>query len=474
MNLLIIIFILVVKVTTVNADDSLREAEFKKIEETYKLTNASRGKDAVKEAIEFVLSQKDITKELQERKRNRNISEDTFNTIEPNLFCDNHIKGLCPFCNLTMDSIIDDGRFIYLSNTTSPPYSHRCWSMMIRYHAAPECEKEEASRGLAPIWKWKWTVKDAENKQCILPPSFPPLAMDQYAKLNNIKKDKDQPFIVFMMGLSFMGQPFQALGCLYEEYVSGGTTYLDNGPVNISEIRANNGQCTGYKLSDIMKYYPKELHPGIDLPKQNLEFCGMGSAMIKFKYKNYREVHVCYTYIFNVQKNFPPGSKLPCEIQWKDIDVGISILGKGELFQYVQNTGGVLSQLSHLKLIIVHTIYEGMIEDQLNAAYKKHGFGYLERADYRAKFEKCGKTDSDSDVHYRLPGYHLILLSCLSSSWLSSSSSSSLGLPDYAVKIWFSYIATGLLSGMKEYGGVKYVGGKTCKSPNNPNVEWEC
>jgi hypothetical protein len=210
-----------------------------------------------------------------------------------------------------------------------------------------------------------------------------------------------------MMGLSFMGQPFQALGCLYEEYVSGGTTYLDHRSVNISEIRANNGQCTGYKLSDIMNYYPKALHPGIELPKQNLEFCSMDSALIKFKYKNHREVHVCYTYIFNVPKNFRPGSKLPCQIEsWRDIDVGISILGKGELFQYVQNTGGVLSQLSHLKLIIVHTIYEGLIEDQLNAAHKKHGFGYLERADYRAKFEKCGKTDSDSDVHYRLPGYH--------------------------------------------------------------------
>ena len=48
------------------------------------------------------------------------------------------------------------------------------------------------------------------------------------------------------------------------------------------------------------------------------------------------------------------------------------------------------------------------------------------------------------------------------------------GVPDYAVKIWFSYIATGLLTGMKEYGGVKYIGGKSCKSPNNPNVEWEC
>jgi hypothetical protein len=51
----------------------------------------------------------------------------------------------------------------------------------------------------------------------------------------------------------------------------------------------------------------------------------------KFKYKNHREVHVCYTYIFNVPKNFPPGSKLPCQLEsWNDIDIGISILGKND------------------------------------------------------------------------------------------------------------------------------------------------
>jgi hypothetical protein len=63
-------------------------------------------------------------KELKERKKYRNISDDDIDTIEPNLFCDNHMKELCPFCNLTMDSIIDNGRFIYLSNITTPPYTH--------------------------------------------------------------------------------------------------------------------------------------------------------------------------------------------------------------------------------------------------------------------------------------------------------------------------------------------------------------
>jgi hypothetical protein len=238
--------------------------------------------------------------------RHKNVKQE-FGVIEPNSYCDNHLKGLCPYCNLTLDSIIDDGLFVY-NNHTIPPYSHKCWSLRIRYHTAPECEKEELQRGLTHIWKWKWTINAAENKQCVLPPSFPPLAMDRYAKLNNIQKDR--PLVVFMMGLSFMGQPFQSLGCLYADYVIGGTSFYPKRQ-NISEIRANGGQCTGYKKSSISGFYPANLHPNVDLPTQNSDECSMDSAIKKFKYKNHREVHVCYTYIFNVKKNFRPGSKLP-------------------------------------------------------------------------------------------------------------------------------------------------------------------
>lgn len=64
---------------------------------------------------------------------------------------------------------------------------------------------------------------------------------------------------------------------------------------------------------------------------------------------------------------------------WNDIDIGISILPKSELFQYVVNTGGDVQKLSHLKLLIITTIYEGVIEGQLKAAYLKNGFSELKR-----------------------------------------------------------------------------------------------
>lgn len=103
------------------------------------------------------------------------------------------------------------------------------------------------------------------------------------------------------MGLSFMGQPFQSLGCLYDKYVVGGQSFHPK-PINVTAIRENGGQCTGYKQPEILNYYPTDLHPGVVLPSQNVEFCSMDQSLIKFRYKNHREVHVCYTYIFNVRK----------------------------------------------------------------------------------------------------------------------------------------------------------------------------
>jgi len=66
-------------------------------------------------------------------------------------------------------------------------------------------------------------------------------------------------------------------------------------------------------------------------------------------------------------------------LTWNDIDIGISILPKSELFKYVENTGGDVQKLSHLKLLIITTIYEGVVEGQLRAAYLKNGFSELKR-----------------------------------------------------------------------------------------------
>jgi len=48
------------------------------------------------------------------------------------------------------------------------------------------------------------------------------------------------------------------------------------------------------------------------------------------------------------------------------------------------------------------------------------------------------------------------------------------GVPDYAVRIWFSLIATGLLEDYKTHGAIKYFGGKICKSKSKPVMEYEC
>ena len=48
------------------------------------------------------------------------------------------------------------------------------------------------------------------------------------------------------------------------------------------------------------------------------------------------------------------------------------------------------------------------------------------------------------------------------------------GIPDYAVKIWFSLIATGLLENAQTYGAVQYFGSKMCHSKIDPLQEYEC
>jgi hypothetical protein len=154
---------------------------------------------------------------------------------------------------------------------------------------------------------------------------------------------------------------------------------------------------------------------------------------MKFKKDDkHPEVHICYTYVFNVEKNFPPGSKLPCNLNWKDVDIVLSIPNKEEMLDtYIPNTGGTPANLRNLKVIFVERIYEALLEYQLQHAYSKNHFGVPTSSDFRAKFRECGQNVSD--VHYRMPG-----------------------IPDFAVKIWLSMIATGLNEGYKTLNGIKY------------------
>ena len=60
---------------------------------------------------------------------------------------------------------------------------------------------------------------------------------------------------VVMLGLSFMGQPFASLGCLYESSVVGGFVRHavrdrggDGADATVAAIRENGGQSAGTEL----------------------------------------------------------------------------------------------------------------------------------------------------------------------------------------------------------------------------------
>lgn len=78
-----------------------------------------------------------------------------------------------------------------------------------------------------------------------------------------------------------------------------------------------------------------------------------------------------------------------------------------------------MANLGHVKVVGINKVYEGLMSNQLTAAYKKQGFNPLIRDDFLAKYKKCGPKGAD--VHYRLPG-----------------------MTDYAVQAWFGMISSGL------------------------------
>ena len=107
-------------------------------------------------------------------------------------------------------------------------------------------------------------------------------------------------------------------------------------------------------------------------------------------------------------------------MKWSEIDVILTLPNHAEIKLWMTNSGAdAAGALNHVKIISINKIFEGLMTNQLAAAYRASGFNPLARDDFLAKFKKCGPTGAD--VHYRLPG-----------------------MTDFAVQAWFSLIATGL------------------------------
>jgi len=95
-------------------------------------------------------------------------------------------------------------------------------------------------------------------------------------------------------------------------------------------------------------------------------------------------------------KNVRPGSSLPCDLAWEEVDVVLHVF-PGEQFRelFLKRTGAP----PNLSTILVSTlnIWEGHIHAQLQDAYRREGLAAPERTDMQARPNACDRRD----VHFR-------------------------------------------------------------------------
>ena len=277
---------------------------------------------------------------------------------------------------------------------------------------------------------------------------------------------------ILMVGLSFMGEPFMSLGCMFSDTMKdakvwevdrehllsdirqmSGYKHNKTPAYSLNDITKDEGQCTGFERSHIADFYPAEIHPNVSLPKQNMDICSVEHAMMtfhgestvdrdpvysrhgkKYNIESLPTVNICYEYTYNIVKNVPPGHDLPCGLKWDEIDIVLSLDGVSDIFDhYIPNTGGNIMQLEQLKIVFIDRIYRQ--EAMLIKAYSESRL-YLPlhentSPEFRAKYKEC--TEKVGDIHYRMPG-----------------------IPDQAMISWLSMIATGMDTGYKTKGAIRY------------------
>ncbi|KAH8097199.1 hypothetical protein JL720_81 [Aureococcus anophagefferens] len=208
---------------------------------------------------------------------------------------------------------------------------------------------------------------------------------------------------VVMLGLSFMGQPFASLGCLYEASVVGGFVkhaVRDAGAAadaSVGAIRAGGGQCDGYDRDYLPTYFAEDYGPppGSRGPR----------------------ARVCFQYLFNLKK-LPRDAKPPCDLDWAEVDVVLHMFPNRALVDLDLPRAG--NPASRPILVSVNEIDQAALERQLRDAYAAAGFDPPSHADLLARPRSCASPD----VHYALPGF-----------------------TDHAVRAWFALISTGLAGG---------------------------
>ena len=331
------------------------------------------------------------------------------------------IDGALPTCRVTHERMAAEGTFRRRASKKAP-YDTSCFFFRPRYHDAPACGGPTEAW---PDWGWDYTLESAVRGRCKMPDPTPTRAARAFfeARPTGVKTE-DRTLTVVMLGLSFAGQPYASLACLYQDLVVNGTSYhakltedAPHGRMSLAAIRKGGGACLGVDRDKIRDAFPEATHPrSFPLPRQNAYRCSYDHSMIELHEPGEPRVRVCYRYTFNMAKNLRPGSSLPCDLAWEEVDIILHAF-PGEHFRelFLKRTGAppLLSTI----LVSVVNVWEGHLHAQLKEAYRREGLAAPERTDMQARPNACDRRD----VHFRMPGF-----------------------PDLEVQAWFSLIATGL------------------------------
>ena len=268
------------------------------------------------------------------------------------------IDGALPTCRVTHERMAAEGTFRRRASKEAP-YDTSCFFFRPRYHDAPACGGPTEAW---PDWGWDYTLESATRGRCKMPDPTPTRAARAFfeARPTGVKTE-DRTLTVVMLGLSFMGQPYASLACLYEDLVVNGTSYqakltedAPHGRMSLAGIRKGGGACLGVDRDKIRDAFPEATHPpSFPLPRQNAYRCSYDHSMIEFHEPGEPRVRVCYRYTFNMAKNLRPGSSLPCDLAWADIDIVLHAF-PGEHFRelFLRRTGAP----PHLSTILVSVV----------------------------------------------------------------------------------------------------------------------
>ena len=398
-------------------------AELLAIEEMYNLSHASAGRAAIDEAVKFVADEGASHVGARASAVLAKLLEG--HAVAPGA---SEVDALAarrradlPTCNVTKAAIAEEGVFLYRGDDAAAPYGYDCWILRARYHVAPACEKRP------PIWRWHWTLLSEAAGRCAMPDVGDPAAVAAaYARRVERRRPRGDPVTVVFLGLSFMGQPFIAVGCAAESKLTGGavrTRLEDPGEEPdwrpIADVRRPDasgrpGHCTGFARDDVPAWYPKALHGGARPPFQRPATCTADGGFYEFAGPD-ATLRLCYKYHFGAVRDRAVDA--PCGIPLDEVDVLLSYARRDEVVSRVPRLDPHHDDYLGAAVESVDGIYQSALVPQLRRAFARRGMPEPPQSYPRATPQACARVD----VHFAHPG-----------------------VPDFAARAWLAMIATGL------------------------------